>query len=952
MLGPGSAHNRRTAGGIGIGHYAGQALYFHKAATSEKPPDLMRPLTLENAYLPTRYAVDVKVDYAKPNFSGQLVAEVDRTGIDNDDEFRLVLHAHKLVIMSAQVSCESQPAKKAQIAYDRQAQTVTLTVPEKLPNKVSVHISYMGQINTIKTFKDTTQGLFKTNYSDAIEGRSDNLIIATHMQPHGARLVFPVIDELSLKVPIKLSIETRDDFSVASVGILEKKDQLEDGMAKFHFKETPPIATSVFGFVAGHFDHVEAHVSGIPVRVYALKGEAENAQAALSLITKLLPTLEDLLGCKFPLDKLDFVALPFLSDGAMENWGLVTVISSQLLIMDSDEVSLQSLHQLLAHELVHQWIGNLVTFEDWRDLWFNEAFATWFGNYALYLVGLYPNFKLNMILDYEKMMDRDCFLGSGIIPSIHDCTKSLSTGLECSTSTLFDRTAYEKGINMLNMAANLVQQDTLKVSKTYDRFSSAVSKVIQAFKFKSIKAFEFWNVVNDHASADLNAFYHSWVRQSAYPILQVSRADDTITIEQNRFIFNSDPKSQDIENSPYQVPLSIKVLDDNGDVKILNLVLSDRRTEINLPSSRLVLFNFNGSGYHRVSYSEMLIGEICSNVKYMSTEDQISFIFDSGKLLGQELYTENSLKTLIAYLRVLSQPEWKLDYEVLTMAMNYLETLNAILLHFSHYSAFQNWLARYTAELWSKLGNWDNLTNIQPNYSQNEMLSRNSILLLSRNPDSTSLCRRIFRLLMNPKPGFFVPKELLSAVFNLTMAVANQKEYKQILSMVKNSNSSILAHTNASVSELQTVAVSSLSFCESEELLAKSLNFTMTNIDSKLIELSLLGFQFKPSKHHRLKIFEWYNLHYDQWAKKSLRKGSDWAKQLASTMKNMDLIILGDIMQYDKELILKRKRFVEEKLAKLSEHGLKDIMEEIEAQNEEKKIIGKYYDRLEKEVFE
>lgn len=912
----------------------------------------MRPLTLENAYLPTRYAVDAKVDYAKPNFSGQLVAEVEKTGSgDHDEEFRLVLHAHKLVIMSAQVSCESHPAKKAQVAYDRQAQTVTLTVPEKLPNKVSVHISYMGQINTIKTFKDTTQGLFKTNYLDALEGRSDNFIIATHMQPHGARLVFPTIDELSLKVPIKLSIETRADFSVASVGILEKREELEDGWAKFHFKETPPIATSVFGFVAGHFDHVEAHASGIPVRVYALKGEAENAKASLSLITKLLPTLEDLFGCKFPLDKLDFVALPFLSDGAMENWGLVTVISSQLLIMDSDEQSLQNLHQLLAHELVHQWIGNLVTFEDWRDLWFNEAFATWFGNYALHLVGLYPNFNLNMILDYEKMMDRDCFLGSGTIPSIYEGTASLSTGLECSTSTLFDRDAYEKGIIFLNMAANLVQQDTLKASPTYDRFSLAVSNVILAFKFKSIKAFEFWNVINDHASADMNAFYHSWVRQSAYPILQVSRTEDKLSIVQNRFIFNADPNLQDVENTPYQVPLSIKVLDDNGDLKILNLVLLDRRTEVSLPSSRLFLFNSNGSGYYRVSYEDSLIGEICGNVKYMSTEDQISFIFDSGKLLGQDLYTEHSLKTLIAYLGVLSHPEWTLDYEVLTMAMNYLETLNAILLQFSDYTKFQGWLETFTASLWNKLGNWDELLNVKPSYSPNEMLSRNSILLLSKSPDSTSLCRRIFRSLMNPKPGFFVPKELLSAVFNLTMAVANQKEYKQILLMVKNSNLSILAHTNASVAELQTVAVSSLSFCESEELLAKSLNFTMTNIDSKLIELSLLGFQFKPAKHHRLKIFEWYNLHYDQWAKKSLRKGSDWAKQLGLTLKNMDRIILGDIMQYDDELISKRKRFVEEKLAKLPEHGLKEIVEQIEAQNEEKKIIGKYYDRLDEQLF-
>lgn len=900
----------------------------------------MRPLALENAYLPTGYTLDLVVDHSRPNFTGNLL--VDVTGNPKSDDFKLILNAHKLVILSAQVLSESEDPKKATVSYNRQQQTVTLTVDEKLPQNVQVKINFMGQINTIKTYRDTTQGLFKTNYLDSVEGRSDNYVIATHMQPYGARSVFPVIDEMSIKVPIKLTIVTQADFKVASAGILENKVDLDDDLARFEFKETPPIATSVFGFVAGHFDRVEEQFSDIPVSMYMLKGDAPYALASLSLIKQLLPVMEKLFECKYPLDKLDFVALPFLSDGAMENWGLVTIISSQLLVDESQEDQLLNLHQLIAHELVHQWIGNLVGFDNWNDLWFNEAFATWFGNYALHTIGLYPNFNLNMILDYEKMMDADCFIDAPI-PSIYQKATSVNTGLDCTTSTLFDKTSYEKGIILLNMAANLVQQDTLKESDSYSRFTAAVAKVIQQKKFTAIKAFEFWNVLNDRCSSDLNAFYHSWIRQPAYPVLKVTRKDDTVLIEQNRFIFGSELSAHEDENSPYQVPLLIKVLDDNGDIKILNLVLLDRRTEVALPKSRLILLNSSGSGYYRVSYLSSTSEEICKNLTYMSTEDQISVIFDAGKLLGQDLYTEESLRTLISCFVAISHSDWKLDYEVLTMAMNYLETLNSILLHFSSYVEFKSWLSEYISRLWNKVGGWEELNSITPDYSPTEMLSRNSILLLSKDPDSRILCRKIFRSLMNPRLGFFVPRELLSAVFNLTMAIANQKEYKQILLMVKNADLSILAHTNATVAELQTVAVSSLTFCESEELLHKSLNFTMTNIDSKMIELSLLGYQFKHDKNSRLKVFEWYNLHYDQWVKRSLRKGSDWAKQIGQTLKNMDRLILGDIMQHDAHLLELRQKHIKQKLAGLPEHGLRDVVTEIDIQNEEKLTIGKYY---------
>jgi len=233
-------------------------------------------------------------------------------------------------------------------------------------------------------------------------------------------------------------------------------------------------------------------------------------------------------------------------------------------------------------------------------------------------------------------------------------------------------------------------------------------------------------------------------------------------------------------------------------------------------------------------------------------------------------------------------------------------------------------------------------------YSPIEMEVRNLILHIGLSIlKFQDVCRKMFKNFINPnsnKP--FTPRELFPSIFNLTMRKANQKEYKQILQLVKNSNNSILNNSNSSIEHLQTVAVSSLSFVENEDLLSKSLNFVMTNIDSKLIELALIGFQFKYAKSDILKLWHWYQLHYDQWILKSLRKGSDWAKQLAITMRNISKIILGDLMQFHNDLVSIREQFVNEKLQKLPEHGLRDLIQEIEVTNIEKQTIGEYYNDL------
>jgi len=932
----------------------------------------LKLLSLRNQYIPESYDLLLDINHLKPNFNGSVTIDIKKNEKYHGtfDDFKFTLHANKLIITKA-VLVDEEDTTNLKVEYDRGRHEVSFTINSdykwKIPEKAKVTLTFMGQINTIKTYKDQTKGLFKTNYLDSISGKSNNYVLATHTQPHFCKLIFPVIDELNFKSPIKLTIVTLSSFKVLSNSplIADPYPVPMSENATFAFRPTPPIASSVFGFVIGDLEYLENNDNVVPVRIYAPIGTLPSCSYPLYVISSLLPILQEILNQEYPLDKLDFVALPFLSDGAMENWGLVTVLSSQLLIDESSHESVKlQVRQLIAHELVHQWVGNLVSFDDWSNLWLNESFATWLGNYLLYVARLdkgdYENdvFEMRLLHDQEARMDEDCFYdettNSPSLPSIHTITSNIKSNLSSSTQDLFDKTAYEKGIILLSMIGSILQNENLtrdNFSKTdYSNMLKGVAKAIDKYKFKNIKPFDLWNVLNEFTSIDLLSFVHSWVRYSGYPIVNVTTKDDKIVIEQHRYLFNNNPQDFDLEDTPYHVPLSIKLIDDKKNLKILNIVLTDRKLEVPIPINQFITLNSNKSGYYKVVYSNEFIPHICNNIvnNNFTPQETISIINDYGKLLGQKNSTSQHLISIIAILNCFIDSKWEIDNNVLKVGLNYLETISNILLHFSDYSEYNLWLESYILKLYDKINNWEKLFMLTSDYSPIEMEVRNLILHIGLSIlKFQDVCRKMFKNFINPnsnKP--FTPRELFPSIFNLTMRKANQKEYKQILQLVKNSNNSILNNSNSSIEHLQTVAVSSLSFVENEDLLSKSLNFVMTNIDSKLIELALIGFQFKYAKSDILKLWHWYQLHYDQWILKSLRKGSDWAKQLAITMRNISKIILGDLMQFHNDLVSIREQFVNEKLQKLPEHGLRDLIQEIEVTNIEKQTIGEYYNDL------
>lgn len=562
-------------------------------------------LQLSNPIVPTDYEIRLEVDPVKVNFKATESITFRKTG--NKPVSRLEslrLHCKDLVILSASFA----NGKRVSIEYDKAEELATFKLDEPLDisgsEPICMILQYIGKIKSIRTRQDETTGVFKTNFMNQAAGSSDNFIIATHCQPSFARSVFPCVDEPSVKTTFQLTVKTLKRFKVVSnmqqsVSIPEK-----DGSHKtVTFNKTPLMATSVFGFVVGDLEQSSSFVSlprssrQMPIGIYSAMNVNEAAYC-LDIVQKYLPLLENYFNTDYPLDKLDFVLLPFLTDMAMENFGMISVQMDHLLLPASllaDSNTRKQVEQLVVHELVHQWMGNYISFESWEFLWFNEAFATWCACSLLEANGDFPDYWISddhLSNEVEKSMCLDADVGTQSITAISK--KAVCNG-PSQTHDLFDPHSYMKGITILR---------SLQLCVGEELFKSALGQLFQDQKFheKSVKPSDiFVRLGTILKSENIAHFFTSLCQTPGLPVVsvQVTRKDDEVKTEltQHRLLTTL---NTDLEDIPYHIPLFIQL--PTGELDKKHVLMTDRTTTLDYS---IVVCNHQAQGFYRVSYESV-----------------------------------------------------------------------------------------------------------------------------------------------------------------------------------------------------------------------------------------------------------------------------------------------------------------------------------------------------------
>lgn len=321
----------------------------------------------------------------------------------------IVLNVKDVKISSAAVAGTSTSSKD--VSYDEKNQRATIKLSDSLKvGNTTLEIKFQGTMN------DKMAGFYRAKYLPAVEAAKGtpkddkhHYMFSTQFEACDARRAFPCFDEPNLKASFEFDIEIPENL-VALSNMPEKSSKAsKHGLKVVTFDKSPVMSTYLYAWAVGDFTHVEAHTErkyqgkNLPVRVYTTRGLEEQGRFALEHAHKTIDYFSDIFGIEYPLPKSDLLAVHEFAMGAMENWGLVTYRTTAVLFDEekSDARYKQRVAYVVAHELAHQWFGNLVTMDWWNELWLNEGFATWVGWLAV--DHLHPEWKVWSTFVVRKM---------------------------------------------------------------------------------------------------------------------------------------------------------------------------------------------------------------------------------------------------------------------------------------------------------------------------------------------------------------------------------------------------------------------------------------------------------------------------------------------------------------------------------------------------------------------
>ncbi len=412
-----------------------------------------------------------------------------------------------------------------------------LEIPKVPVGRIEIVISYLGHLN------ENMEGAYLSTYE--YEGEKE-IIVATQFESHYAREAFPCIDEPAAKAEFELKItvpEVDDELVLANTSIVEARKYFkvpdgkytvfynDDGKKvsafylEYTFEPTPRMSTYLLAWVIGRFHgKTVTNAHGVKITTYcALNQDADAVDFANEIAAKSLEFYDDNFGTPYPLKKLAQVALPDFEAGAMENWGLVTYRESMMLAgPDATLGTKKSVALTVAHELSHQWFGDLVTMEWWDDLWLNESFASVMEYFAV--DAIYPEYKIFEAFftgDACAALLRDAYTG---VQSVHQEVHNPE-----EIATLFDSAiVYAKGARLMLMLIRLMG---------WEDFCKGLKDYFEKFKYQNTVGDDLWAALEPYAKFEPNKLMHAFIDKPGYPVV-TNQGGDFEKFEQKRFLLD------------------------------------------------------------------------------------------------------------------------------------------------------------------------------------------------------------------------------------------------------------------------------------------------------------------------------------------------------------------------------------------------------------------------------
>ena len=474
------------------------------------------------------------------------------------------------IVKSGQKIIESTPK------INEKREELQIKLGEKIRGLCTVDLEFEGILN------DRLLGFYRSKYQ---QNGKTKYLATTQFEAADARRAFPCWDEPEAKATFEISIITDNKFTAISNMPIKTKKKTGN-KTTYNFQKTPLVSTYLIYLGVGEFEYLTGKAGKIQIRVVTTKGNTSRGKFSLELGKKLLTSYEKYFGIKFPLPKLDLIAVPDFAAGAMENWGAITFRETILLYdpKTSSTRTKQFIAEVISHEIAHMWFGNLVTMKWWNDLWLNESFATFMA--TKFVDKFYPEWDLWNQFVEDAM---NVAMGLDSLKTTHPIDVKVNSPAEIRE--IFDAISYDKGGCVLRMLENYVGEPN---------FQKGLKKYLSDFKYKNAEGQDLWDAIGKASGMPVTAMINTWLKQPGFPLVEINQDGNNLKIKQKRYLLESDKK---FSKGLWSIPLSLGLEKETS-----KTLFSKKSMSVKLPKNTIgFVANYGRKGFYRVKYDEGIL---------------------------------------------------------------------------------------------------------------------------------------------------------------------------------------------------------------------------------------------------------------------------------------------------------------------------------------------------------
>ncbi|KAG9511390.1 Puromycin-sensitive aminopeptidase, partial [Fragariocoptes setiger] len=743
---------------------------------------------------PLLYDVTLEPNLTDYTFIGQVSIELELQPTEPEKSIsEIVLHANGLDFKDASfVADETHQVKEVILGSKTETAVLVFEKPIKAASG-SLNISFTGTLN------DKMRGFYRSKYTAA--NGQERYAAVTQFEATDARRAFPCWDEPAIKARFDVTLVVDDDRTALSNMNVVEETKNSNGKRVVKFATSPIMSTYLVACVVGEFDYVEGKCGDRPVRVYTPIGKKGRGEYALEVAVKSLPYYEDYFGIEYPLPKMDLIAIPDFAAGAMENWGLVTYRETCLLV-DPSQTSTdrkQYIALVVAHELAHQWFGNLVTMEWWTHLWLNEGFASFME--FLCVDQIFPEYDIwtQFVTDsYSKALELDALDNSHPI--------EVPVNHPSEIDEIFDDISYNKGASVIRMLHKYISDEC---------FRSGMKSYLNKFAFKNAKTEDLWEALEKASQKPVCAVMTKWIKQQGFPYIQVESKTEgsnlTLSLTQKKFSANGSvsPKNDSIT---WLVPVTVSTAA-NPDKVAHQILLEDKVSEIKLDNvgDGWVKLNPGTVGLYRTAYPKEMMEKLRPAISSQTLPplDRLGLQNDFFALC------QAGAVSSVELLKLLQAFDGEDNYTVWNSIDGCLSRLNILLSHTDYQDKFHQFGRKLYSRIFANCG-WDVKSNENHTDAMTRALVIGRLVSFGDNAVIEEAKKRYEAHINKTQP---ISADLRSAVYRAVASYGEDKMFDSLFTIYR----------EADLHEEKLRAARALGGVRDQSRIAKVLDFAMSD---------------------------------------------------------------------------------------------------------------------------